>query len=374
MENKDKNVTWVKLGELIQETNNRNSELKFDLSDVRGMTITKEVIPTKANLSGNDLKKFLIVNPYEFIYNPRTHGKRIGLGFNDINKPFIISWNNISFRIIDTNRLLPLYLFLYFNRSEWDREACFNSWGSSTEVFSWNALCEMEIPLPSMKKQIELASVWKGLKDLSAENDAIAEPLEQLCRSYMQKLKHSAPMSAIGNFISPFDIRNKEKKDFPILGINKEKRFMPTVANTKGLDTSKYKVIRKGQFVFSGMQTGRDVCIRIALYDDDDPALLSPAYSTFTVNSNNLLPEFLFMCFKRSEMDRYGWFISDSSVRSNLDWTRFLDIEIPLPSLEQQEAIVSLYKCASKSRKIAEQARKLSYEVCPALMQKAIRG
>ena len=110
-------LTKYNLGELLELTTETNSELKYGPDDVKGMTITKEIIPTKANVKDTDLKKFLVVHPKEFIFNPRTHGKKIGFGYNSTGETFLISWNNIAFR----------YLFLHFNRSEWDREACYRS-------------------------------------------------------------------------------------------------------------------------------------------------------------------------------------------------------------------------------------------------------
>ena len=138
-------LTKYYIGDLIELVNETNSKGKYGADDVRGMTITKEIIPTKADVSNTDLSKFLIVHPEEFVFNPRTHGKRIGFGYNNSSENFIISWNNIAFRVKPEAKdiVLPSYLFLHFNRDEWDREACFRSWGSSTEVFSWDALCEM---------------------------------------------------------------------------------------------------------------------------------------------------------------------------------------------------------------------------------------
>ena len=95
------------------------------------------------------------------------------------------------------------------------------------------------------------------------------------------------------------------------------------------------------------MQTGRDKCIRIALYEGDNPILISPAYTTFKIKESmeeKVLPEYILLFFKRPEMDRYGWFISDSSVRANLDWSRFIAIKIPLPSIEVQRSIVNIYR------------------------------
>ena len=148
----------------------------------------------------------------------------------------------------------------------------------------------------------------------------------------------------IGDLIELFSNKNTQNLNYPFYGINKDKMFMPTVANTEGLDATKYTVIKKGMFVFSGMQTGRDVCIRIGLYENDSPVLVSPAYTTFIIKDENIiLPEYLFLFFNRFEMDRYGWFLSDSSIRSNLDWDRFCDIKIPLPSIEVQRELVSVY-------------------------------
>ncbi len=119
---------------------------------------------------------------------------------------------------------------------------------------------------------------------------------------------------------------------------------MPTWANTEGLDESKYKVVRKKRFVFSGMQTGRDECIRISMYNGEEPIIVSPAYTTFEVTREDLvLPEYFFMIFLSKEKDRYGAFCSDGSIRSNLDWERFCDFDITLPSIEQQRKYVNVY-------------------------------
>lgn len=184
----------------------------------------------------------------------------------------------------------------------------------------------------------------------------------------------NSPLEEIGNCIEPIDERNTANKKIEVCGINKTKSFMPTVADMTGVDISKYKIVKKGQFAFSGMQTGRDECIRIALYEGDDPILISPAYTTFKLITDKVLPEYLLLFFKRSEMDRYGWFISDSSVRANLDWPRFLAIKFPLPDIDIQRAIVNIYNCAEEAKRIAEEADRLSKEICPALMQHLIHN
>ena len=148
----------------------------------------------------------------------------------------------------------------------------------------------------------------------------------------------------IGNYIHLVDNRNKDLAVTNLLGINITKNFMPSVANTSESDLSKYKIIQKGQFAYSAMQVGRDETIRLALYAEESPAIISPAYLVIEVNDENeFLPEYMMMWFQRPESDRYGWFISDSSVRASLEWERFCEIQIPIPDIDEQRKFVALY-------------------------------
>lgn len=159
------------------------------------------------------------------------------------------------------------------------------------------------------------------------------------------KCREKWPMVAVGDYIQTFTRKNSDDLDLPFMGVNREKQIAPTSANTENIDRRKYSILKCGEFVFSGMQTGRDVCIRIALSEIKTDILLSPAYTTFRVDPTKpILPEYFFLNFKSSEMDRQGWFKSDSSIRSNLDWERFCEIQIPLPPIEVQRAYVDAYK------------------------------
>lgn len=180
----------------------------------------------------------------------------------------------------------------------------------------------------------------------------------------------SVKWGRIGDYIEWCDERNTAGRNYPVIGINRDKTFMPTVANLDGVDITKYKIVSKGMFVFSGMQTGRDICIRIGLYDEAQPALISPAYTTFFINKeNDVLPEYFFMYFNREESDRYGWFISDSSVRANLDWPRFLDIEIPLPSVAEQQKVVNVWRAFREIKEQNEAKAAPLMQLCQSYIQ-----
>ena len=172
----------------------------------------------------------------------------------------------------------------------------------------------------------------------------------------------------IGELISICDERNSlGLKNFHGLNINKE--FMPTAANTEGLDESKYKVVRNKRFVFSGMQTGRDGCIRISMYNGDAPIIVSPAYTTFEIGRTDIvLPEYFFMYFLSKEKDRYGAFCSDSSIRSNLDWDRFCDFDIIVPSIEQQRKFIKVFLSLQRNMTASE-----IMEICPILIKGSLQ-
>jgi type I restriction enzyme S subunit len=157
----------------------------------------------------------------------------------------------------------------------------------------------------------------------------------------------------IGDVISQVDERNSFGiTDF--YGINIFKEFMPTVANTENLDNSKYKIVRKNRFVYSGMQTGRDKCIRISMFMKDSPVIVSPAYTTFEVDQEKILPEYFFMLFLSKEKDRLGWFHSDGSVRANLDWDVFCDLEFEIPDVPTQQKYVDIYDAMCANQKAYE--------------------
>lgn len=367
-------LTKYKLGELIELVLKTNSELRYGPDDVRGMTITKEIIPTKADVTGTDLSKFLVVSPGEFIYNPRTHGKRIGFGYNNTDDTFIISWNNIAFKVKASMKdvVLADYLFLHFKRDEWDREACFQSWGSSTEVFSWEALCDMEVDLPPLPIQQKYVDIYNAMLANQQSYERGLEDLKHTFEALIDNYKHKSTKKSVGEILEEVDIRNDDGIINDVQGINITKQFMPSVANTNGVDLSKYKLVSKGQFAFSGMQTGRDECIRIALFDKDEPIIISPAYSVLKLKDDRILPEYIMMWFSRKEVDRLGWFMSDASIRTNLDVDRFNEIEIPVPDIMVQKAIVEIYNSYNTRRDINEKLKEQIKDICPVLIKGSI--
>ena len=153
----------------------------------------------------------------------------------------------------------------------------------------------------------------------------------------------------IGDCIRPVDIRNRDMISDKPMGINIDKYFMPSVANVIGTDLSNYKVVKKNQFACNLMHVGRDERLPIAILEQDAPIIVSPAYYVFEIKPDiSLMPSFLMLWFKRPEFDRNAWFYTDADVRGGLDRDSFLDMRIPIPSIDEQRRIVAEYQAVEK--------------------------
>lgn len=178
----------------------------------------------------------------------------------------------------------------------------------------------------------------------------------------------SANYKRIGDYIRQVKNKNKEGKYSELLGINIDKFFMPSVANTVGVNLKNYKIIEKGQFACNRMHVGRDYRIPIALSDKEIPFLVSPAYDVFEiVKKDVLLPEYLMMWFRRKEFDRNTWFHTDADVRGGLAWDAFCDLKLPIPSIEKQREIVKEYNTVTNRIKLNEQLNQKLEETAQAL-------
>ena len=361
----------VRLDELIEECFLRNTEKKFGIDDVMGMTITKEIIPTKADVKDTDLSKFLIVEPEQFVYNPRTHGKKIGLGFNNTQKSFLISWNNSVFRVKDKKRVCPQYLYLIFSREEWDRSACFRSWGSSTEVFSWNEFSLMEIPLPSIETQRALVAVYNGLQKTIADNEALIRQMEEVCHAFVVDCKTKYPKVKLGEWIEEYDVRNSDNKNKKVRSVSVTKEFKETNAKVNKNELSGYKLVPTGYIAYV-QTTKNEKCFANALNLSPETCVVTSVDRVITTKDNGVLAVgYLHLFLREKEFDRYAIFNSWGSAREVFSYEELCNVKLPLPPIEIQNSIVSVYACLLESKRIVQETQELMKNLCPALVQKA---
>ena len=169
-------------------------------------------------------------------------------------------------------------------------------------------------------------------------------------------------------YIRLVDIRNAKDERHELLGVSVDKCFIKSIANTVGTDWKSYKIIRKGQFCYIPDTSRRGDKMGIALLTDYDIALVSQAYAVFEIiDDTKLLPEYLNLWFKRPEFDRYARFHSHGSVREIFDWEEMCNVELPIPSIEEQRQIVDAYNTIERrillKRKINDNLEAQAYTI-----------
>ena len=177
----------------IEICDERNSENKYSLDNVRGISIQKKLIPTKADMKDVSLTPYKLLKPYEFSYVTVTsrNGGKISLAMNDTDNTYLVSSSYENFRCKDCSKLMPEYLYLLLSRSEFDRYARFNSWGSARETFDWSELCRVKIPLPPLEVQQSIVDLYKCLEEAKKIASEAREKLKALCPALVQRAANS---------------------------------------------------------------------------------------------------------------------------------------------------------------------------------------
>lgn len=180
---------------------------------------------------------------------------------------------------------------------------------------------------------------------------------------------------ALGNYIRLVDTRNTDLVTEQVLGISIDKYFMPSVANVIGTDLSKYKLITKDKFACNPMHVGRDERLPVALYTEDEPAIVSPAYFMFEIIDNSILNEdYLMMWFRRPEFDRLCWLRTDGSVRGGITWDDICRMKVPVPPPDEQIEIVQSYQAITDRIALKKQINDNLTEQCGTDYIKMLNG
>lgn len=364
-------LTKYRIGDLLSIVDERNN---LGIREFFGININKEFMPTFANTEGLDENKYKVVRKNRFVYSGMQTGRdnciRISMYTDD--KPILVSPAYTTFEIKATDTVLPLYFFMKFLSKEKDRYGAFCSDGSIRSNLDWEVFCDIELELPPLPVQQKYVDVYNAMLANQKSYERGLDDLKLFYEAFIDEQKHKAHRIPVGDILEERDLRNKDGAITNVQGINITKQFMPSVANTFEVNLSNYKVVKKGQFAFSGMQTGRDECIRIALHKDDDPIIISPAYTVMETKNNDVLSEYVMMWFSRKEVDRLGCFMSDASIRTNLDMDRFYEIEIPVPEKSVQSAIIEIFKTYNERRSINEKLKAQIKDICPILIKGSI--
>lgn len=365
-------LTKYKLGELIKPCELKNDELKYDIPDVKGISIQKIFIETKANMEGVSLKPYYLVQPDDFAYVTVTsrNGEKITLAHNTTDKTYIVSSSYIVFRVNRTDLLLSDYLFIYFNRPEFDRYSRFNSWGSARETFSWEDMCDMDIELPSIEIQQKYVDVYNAMLANQQSYEHGLDDLKLTCDAYIEELRRKTPCEKIGKYLSECNERNNVGLTVNnVRGIATSKEFIDTKANMDGVSLSNYKIIHPNEIAYISDTSRRGDKISLAMNSSDEMYLVSSISTVFRTNKEHLLPEYLFLFYSRTEFDRYARFNSWGSARETFNWNDMCDIKIPIPDITIQKSIAEMYTVYNKRKGINEQLKTQIKNICPILIK-----
>lgn len=363
-------MALIKLGNCIEQLELRNHDNIFGAESVVGISTQKEIIKTKADLNGVSLTSYKLFPPMSFAYVPDTsrRGDKISLTFNRSKETFLVSSISVVFKVKNIEVLSPEYLFMIFNRPEFDRFARFNSWGSARETFSWKDFCDIELNLPPLSIQQKYVDVYQALLVNQKNYEEGLDDLKLTCDAYIEELRRKIPCQKIGPFLERHDVRNGKDGTTNVMGISTSKEFRQPTSKVDKKKLSNYKVVKPGQIGFV-QTTHNEKVFAYAFNNTDKDIVISPVDEVFSTDEKVLLPEYLCMWFNRKEFDRYARFHSWGSARETFTWNDLIQVQIPIPDLKLQKSVTDIYK-AYKSRKyINDSLKERIKKICPILIK-----
>lgn len=363
-------LTKYKLGELIELADDRNYNEIYTVDYVRGIATSKEFIATKADMDGVELHNYKVVLPKYFAYVPDTsrRGEKISLAFNSSNDTYITSSISIVFSLRRQDILLSDYLFMYFNRPEFDRYSRFHSWGSARETFDWDAMCDMDIELPPIEVQQKYVDIYNAMKANQKAYEKGLDDLKLVCDGFIEDLRRNMSCEKVGKYIKKVENKNIEDLPYPNKAVSIEKVFIESHALLDNVDISNYLIVQKNEFAYNTVTTKNGNKISIAINHEEN-CLVSPIYTVFSVNTSKLLSEYLLLWFKRSEFDRYARYNSWGSAREMFTFDDMCEVSIPIPNLDLQKSIANLYTVFMQRREINEKLKVQIKDLCPILIK-----
>lgn len=363
-------LTKYKLGDLIEPCEAKNRDLKYGIDDVRGISTGKEFIDTKADLDGVGLNSYKIVFPNEFAYVSDTsrRGDKMALALNKSNQGILISSIYTVFRVKDKEVLDSNYLFMYFNRPEFDRYSRFNSWGSAREVFSWEDMCDIEIDLPGIEIQRKYVAIYNALLANQQSYERGLDDLKLVCDAYIEDLRRKMPCEKIGDFVHPYNVKNTEGEITLEQGINIEKRFITPQRSNENFYGR--KIVRTGHIAYCTQLNNENVAVALRTGPD---CIVSGVYDVIEMNEDSeLLAEYLMLWLVRPEFGRFVYWASQGTSYEFLTYDNLTNYLIPIPPKEIQKSIANIYQCFLDRRIIGENLKTKTKDICPILIKGSI--
>ncbi len=362
-------LTKYKLRQLISLCTGGNEDCSYGSDSLKGISVNKVFMPSKADLEGESLKNYTVVKPkcFSFVTVTSRNGNKISIAYNDSDESFIVSSFYVTFRLNDFGKsvLLEEYLFLYFNRSEFDRYARQDSWGSAREYFYFENMCNVEIELPPLPVQRKYVAIYKAMIANQQSYERGLEDLKLVCFSSIEKLRKNEKLHAIGEYIAPYSEKNSDGKITLEQGINIDKKFITPQRSNSNLQGR--KIVRQGMFAYCTQLNNANVAIA---YREGPDCIVSSVYDIFEIkNKDYLLPGYLMLWLIRPEFGRFVYWASEGSAYEFLNYDNLANYKIPIPKMSVQKAIADIFAVYNERKKINEQLKVQIKDICPILIK-----
>lgn len=179
---------YRRLGDYIREVDVRNRDL--EVKELLGVSVSKEFIPSIANIIGTDMSSYKVVKFRQFVYieDISRRGDKIAIALLQDFKEAIVSSIYTVFEVKNQNELLPEYLMMWFRRPEFDRYARFKSHGSAREIFSWEEMCDVFLPIPPIEQQRKIVAEYEAISRRIRLNEQMITRLEETAQALYRKM------------------------------------------------------------------------------------------------------------------------------------------------------------------------------------------
>jgi len=176
-------MPYTAIGEYIEQGDERNTALNYGVDSVKGVSIEKRFIKTKADMKGVSLAPYLLVEPdaFAFVTITSRNGGKISLAHNNSSDTYICSSSYVVFRVSQKDKLIASYLKIFFNRPEFDRYARFHSWGSAREAFGWEDMKDVKIPIPDISVQQSIVNIYTAYLTRREINEKLKAQIKDIC-------------------------------------------------------------------------------------------------------------------------------------------------------------------------------------------------
>lgn len=360
----------IRLGDYIERSTINNKDLKYGVDLIVGVNSQGVFATPKGNTDGVDLKPYKIVENGAFVYNPT----RLELGSIAYRTEglCIVSHLYMVFYLTDEGKKIidPMWLYIYFRRSEFCREVKFRNFGSQRPEFNFNDMSDIVIPLPDIEIQKKYVDVYNAMIENQKSYERGLDDLKLVCDAYIEDLRRKLPCDIIGNYVHQYNEKNNNGEITLEQGININKRFI----NPQRTNDNFYgrKIVRTGQIAYCTQLNNENIAVALRTGPD---CIVSNVYDVIEFNENSgLIPEYLMLWLVRAEFGRFVYWASQGTSYEFLTYDNLANYKIPVPDYEVQKSIVGIYSVYNERREINEKLKAQIKDICPILIKGSIEG